>query len=80
MSDSLSNATTTVRITGMTCDHCVSAVTEELKTLDSVDAVAVELNNGGISIAAITSRSALSATEIDRAIAEAGYAVVGIEA
>ena len=35
--------TQTYPVTGMTCGHCEHAVTSELKTLDGVTDVAVEL-------------------------------------
>lgn len=68
---------TTVSISGMHCGHCVSSVTEELQELEGVQNVAVELNKDGISVATITSVSALDAEDISEAIAEAGYTVVG---
>ena len=34
-------AATTYSVTGMTCEHCVHAVTEELARLDGVTKVAV---------------------------------------
>ena len=39
-------ATGTYQVTGMTCSHCVSAVTEELSQLDGVTDVAVDLETG----------------------------------
>ncbi|AOY70835.1 Copper chaperone CopZ [Arthrobacter subterraneus] len=67
---------TTISISGMTCGHCVDAVTEELSALDGVEEVNVELNKGGISRAAISSRMPLKPAEISEAVAEAGYVVV----
>lgn len=68
---------TTVNISGMHCGHCVSSVTEELQELEGVQDVAVQLNKDGISVATITSASALDPEEISEAIAEAGYTVAG---
>ena len=45
----------TYQVTGMTCEHCVRAVTEEIESLDGVSAVAVELVPGGISAVTVTS-------------------------
>ena len=42
-------ATTTYPVTGMTCEHCVHAVTSELGGLDGVSAVTVDLVPDGIS-------------------------------
>lgn len=68
--------TTTVKVSGMTCGHCVSAVTEELKGLDGVTDVAVDLVAGGTSTVAVTSESALDDAAVKAAVDEAGYAVV----
>jgi copper chaperone len=72
--------TTTVSISGMTCGHCVSSVTEELSSLAGVTDVSIELNKGGISLATVTSSLTLSPAEIGEAVAEAGYLVVANEA
>lgn len=72
--------TTIVNISGMTCGHCISSVTEELESLAGVEEVDVELNAGGISTVTITSSQELSPSEIGEAVAEAGYLVVAGEA
>ena len=41
------SSTTTYSVTGMTCAHCVAAVTEEVGGLAGVSAVDVDLNAGG---------------------------------
>ena len=41
--------TQTYTVAGMTCDHCVRAVTEELRSLDGVMQVSVDLHPGGAS-------------------------------
>ncbi|WP_125610010.1 heavy-metal-associated domain-containing protein [Specibacter cremeus] len=71
---------TTISISGMTCGHCVSAVTEELKSLKGVEDVSIDLNAGGISTATVTSHLTLSPEEIGEAVAEAGYLVVSNDA
>lgn len=71
---------TNVSISGMTCGHCISSVTEELKSLKGVDEVTVDLNAGGISTAKVTSHLTLSPEEIGEAVAEAGYLVVANDA
>ena len=75
----MSTVSTTVNVSGMTCGHCVSSVSEELESLAGVEAVAVDLNSGGISTVTITSTGALSTAEIGEAVAEAGYLVVSNE-
>ncbi len=76
----MSTVSTTVNVSGMTCGHCVSSVTEELEALAGVEKIDVDLNAGGISTVTITSDTALSSSEIGEAIAEAGYLVVANEA
>ena len=44
---------TTYAVSGMTCDHCVKAVTEEVSALDGVTSVDVDLATDGPS--AVTS-------------------------
>jgi copper chaperone CopZ len=67
--------TTTTRYTvsGMTCDHCVAAVTGELSALDGVEAVDVDLVAGGQSTVTLSSRAALPDSAVREAVAEAGY-------
>jgi copper chaperone len=65
-------ATTTYQVTGMTCEHCVNAVTSELTGLDGVSAVTVDLVPDGISQVTVTSGSPLPATAVTGALDEAG--------
>lgn len=39
--------TTTFNVQGMTCGHCVSAVTQELSAIDGVESVDIDLVAGG---------------------------------
>jgi copper chaperone CopZ len=77
---SMSPVSTIVNVSGMTCGHCISAVSEELESLDGVENVDVDLNAGGISTVTVTSERELSASEIGEAVAEAGYLVVATDA
>ena len=61
---------TTINVSGMTCGHCVSAVTMELSLLASVTEVEVNLEAGQVTI---TSNAALDPTQLATAIDEAGY-------
>lgn len=70
--------TETYRVTGMTCQHCVAAVTEELTALDDVSAVSVDLVAGGTSTVTIDSRSPLDSATVAEAVDEAGYALAGV--
>ncbi len=65
--------TTTVHVTGMTCGHCVAAVTEELTALDGVQEVHVELVADGASTVTVTSDAPLTDDALRAAIDEAGY-------
>jgi len=66
---------TTVNVSGMTCGHCVSSVTEELSEIPGVTSVDVDLHAGGTSPVSITSERELSPEEISAAVTEAGYTV-----
>ncbi|PHP53395.1 heavy-metal-associated domain-containing protein [Actinomyces ruminis] len=72
--------TTTLRISGMTCEHCVAHVTEELEALDGVKNVSVILNKGGQSVATVVSDIVLSDAALAEAIDEAGdYTLEAVE-
>jgi copper chaperone len=66
------STTRTFTVTGMTCDHCVKAVTDELEGLPGVEAVTVDLASGGVSV---TSDLPLDDDAVAAAIDEAGYAL-----
>lgn len=60
-------------VTGMVCQHCVSAVTKELSAIAGVTDVQVDLATGRVSITSITSDVALDDAAVRAAIDEAGY-------
>jgi copper chaperone CopZ len=70
-------STSTYRVTGMTCGHCVSAVTEEITALPGVTDVAVDLVKGGTSTVTVTSDAELDESAVAGAVDEAGYALAG---
>jgi copper chaperone len=71
-------ATTTYAVTGMTCEHCVHAVTAELSELDGVTEVSVILAPGGESKVSVTSDPPLADQAVAAALDEAGdYQLVG---
>lgn len=70
---STNTTSTTVSMTGLTCDHCQQAVTRELSALNGVTDVAVDLVPNGVSTATVTSASPLSQEQLRDAVAEAGY-------
>lgn len=63
-----------LNVTGMTCDHCVRAVTEELRSIPGVGAVHIDLVPGGVSQVAVDA-TAVSREQLAAAIVEAGYDV-----
>ncbi|ANJ28523.1 heavy-metal-associated domain-containing protein [Agromyces aureus] len=63
----------TYGVAGMTCSHCVGAVTGELGRLDGVSSVDVELVAGGVSRVTVQSAAALDADQVAAAVDEAGY-------
>jgi copper ion binding protein len=65
--------TATYRVTGMTCDHCVRAVTEEVGRLAGVTNVEVDLASGTM---AVSSDAPLDQDAVRAAVDEAGYELV----
>ncbi len=62
----------TYSVTGMTCEHCARAVTSELRALDGVSDVAVDLVAGGTSTVTVTSTGSLADAQVAAALDEAG--------
>ena len=60
-------------VAGMTCEHCVASVTEELSALGGVEAVSVDLRPGAASTVVVNASRALSADEVRAAVEDAGY-------
>jgi copper chaperone len=73
MSEQATQITTqTFSVTGMTCGHCASAVTEELKQLPGVTEVDVDLVAGSTSTVKVTGTEPLSDDLVATALEEAG--------
>lgn len=68
-------STQSVAVQGMTCGHCVKAVTDEVSAIPGVTDVAVDLVNGGTSTVTITAAEPVSDEAIAAAIDEAGYTI-----
>jgi copper chaperone len=64
--------TTTYDVTGLTCEHCVRAVTGELGGLPGVRDVRVDLVPDGTSKVTVTSGGPLPGPAVIEALAEAG--------
>ena len=71
------STTTTYRVSGMTCGHCVNAVTEEVGKLAGVTGVTIDLVAGGTSDVHVASDSPLDESQVREAVDEAGYELVG---
>jgi copper chaperone len=69
--------TTTYAVTGMSCEHCVNAVTSELGDLGGVSAVTVDLVPDGSSQVTVTSDGPLSREAVVAALDEAGGYRIG---
>jgi copper chaperone len=65
--------TSTYTVTGMTCGHCVNAVSAEVGKLPGVSDVAVDLAAGTVTV---TSEAPLAPQAVRAAVDEAGYALV----
>jgi len=66
------NTTTTFTVTGMTCGHCVAAVTEEVAKLDNVTNVGIDLASGAVTV---ESNGPVDPAAFAVAVDEAGFAV-----
>ncbi|MBA2282515.1 MAG: copper ion binding protein [Actinomycetota bacterium] len=64
--------TSTYIVNGMSCGHCVAAVTEEVGKIDGVTDVAVDLDSGRVTV---ESDAPLDAAAVAAAVDEAGYTV-----
>lgn len=64
--------TQTFSVTGLTCNHCVGAVSDELKELSGVTDVNVELVAGGTSTVTVASQTPLDEKDVAAALDEAG--------
>lgn len=63
----------TFTVSGMTCEHCVRAVTSEVSAVPGVTDVAVDLAAGQVTV----SGTGVDDDAVRAAVDEAGYAVVG---
>ncbi|SOD71437.1 copper chaperone CopZ [Jatrophihabitans sp. GAS493] len=61
----------TYSVSGMTCEHCAKAVRAEVKVVDGVTAVSVDLPTGLVHVSGVDFTDA----DIAAAVDEAGYSV-----
>ncbi len=66
----------TINVDGMTCGHCVHAVTEELSRIAGVTRVNIDLHPSEVPPVALDSDIDLSDSDIAAAVEEAGYTIV----
>lgn len=59
-------------VQGMTCEHCVRSVTEEIQEIPGVHGVRVDLTTGSVTV---TSNRQLDRAQVGAAVEEAGYAL-----
>lgn len=62
----------TYTVSGMTCEHCVNAVTQEVSGVAGVDTVAVDLQSGQLTVTG----AGFSDANVAAAVDEAGYTLV----
>ncbi len=63
--------TKTFTVKGMTCQHCVMSVTEEVSEIDGVEKVDVDLASGRLEVTA----DRIDDGSVKAAVEEAGYAL-----
>ena len=66
-------ATVEYQVTGMTCEHCERAVTDEVSRVPGVDAVDVSAGTG---LLQLSTASAIDDDAVLAAVEEAGYSAV----
>ena len=66
--------TSTYTVKGMTCEHCVQSVTEEVSEVPGVSGVDVDLPSGRVTV---SSDQEIDDAAVRAAVTDAGYQVVG---
>jgi copper chaperone len=64
--------TASYTVVGMTCGHCVTAVTEEVSAVPGVTGVDVDLGSGGLTV---SSDTPVDTDAVRAAVEEAGYSL-----
>jgi len=62
--------TSTYTVSGMTCGHCASSVTDEVTKIAGVTSVTVDLASGHVQV---SSEPPVDAAAVKTAVEEAGY-------
>ena len=66
----MTDTTTTYSVAGMSCEHCVAAVSGGIARISGVTGVSVDLDSGQV---AVTSGTELATAAVAAAVDEAGY-------
>ncbi|QXC60627.1 cation transporter [Aquihabitans sp. G128] len=69
----MSTSNATYKVQGMTCGHCVNSVATEIRRIDGVTAVEVDLATGTV---IVSSSGPIEDDTVRAAVDEAGYEVV----
>lgn len=64
--------TTSFRVSGMTCDHCVRVITAEVTAVPGVEQVDVDLSTGTVTVSVT---QPVDRADVVAAVHEAGYTV-----
>jgi copper chaperone len=65
---------TVLKVNGMSCNHCVKAVTKAVEALDGIDSVSVDLDAKTVTVAYDTEKTPLDRIKLE--IEDQGYEVV----
>lgn len=66
----MESISTTFTVTGMTCEHCVAAVSTEVSKIKGVTDVSIDLPSGAVTVMAT---GPIDRAAISEAVDEAGY-------
>lgn len=69
-------STSTYTVAGMTCDHCVASVTEEVSEVAGVGEIDINLATGRLTVTRADPDDAVDDAAVRAAVAEAGYQIV----
>ncbi len=69
----MATSSTTYTVSGMTCGHCVAAVTAEVSKIAGVVAVDIDLPTGAVTIESV---APIDSQAVAVAVDEAGYELV----
>ncbi|OZB88182.1 MAG: hypothetical protein B7X41_09490 [Microbacterium sp. 14-71-5] len=70
--------TTAYAVEGMTCGHCVAAVSREVTRIEGVTGVQIQLVPEGVSRVEVESSARVDPTRVAAAVAEVGYDLTGV--